>query len=98
MNRITAAAEQIRSMTLTPEQIHAAHDIAQLGPGEGPVYQTLQARAHAAGLLTAEEAQTIYAALGGEMATWAESADWALRVVVTKTLAELAPLAVAHRI
>ena len=97
MNRILAAVEKLKAGN-TPEQIREAATIATLAPGEGPVYQDLQARAHAAGILTMDEAQTIYHALGGEGAHWTEDTEPALRVVVTKTLAELAPLAVAGRI
>ena len=97
-NRILAAAEEIRQMKLSPEQIEAAERVSELDAGEGMVYQNLQARAHAAGILTLEEATTIYGALGGEAAHWSDEADFALRVVVTKTLAELAPLAMAGQI
>lgn len=54
-------------------------------------YQTVQSRAFAMGLLTYEEAQTIYVALGEVPAEdgWAAGTSLATKLVVTQVLAEL---------
>lgn len=58
-------------------------------------YQKAQSTAHAMGVISTDEAQTIYIALGGEApgpGGWAEHADLATKVVVTNVLAELVAL------
>jgi hypothetical protein len=65
--------------------------------GEWFAYQEAQARAHAMGKITTDEASTIYTALGGEaMPTdgWADGVDLALKVTITQVMGEL--LAVAR--
>ena len=56
---------------------------------ETMTYQAWQSRAHAMGILSPEEAQTIYNALGGEGAHWADDASLALRLTVMRTMVEL---------
>lgn len=56
-------------------------------------YQNAQARAHATGVLTTEEAQVVYVALGevGDPANggWAADTDLATKVVVTNLMGQL---------
>lgn len=65
------------------------YKLVELSGMEGPTYQTWQARAHAQGLITLEEATTIYAALGGEAAEWDPTSSLALRLAITQTMKEL---------
>ena len=56
-------------------------------------YQQIQAREHASGKLSSDEAQTIYMALGEVMSTknggWKNHVDLALKVAITQMIAEL---------
>lgn len=60
---------------------------------EHAAYQDTQAWAHVSGILTTEEAQTIYVALGEVGSTknggWAAGTDLATKVVVTNVMREL---------
>jgi hypothetical protein len=55
--------------------------------------QELQARSHASGLITTEEAQIIYASLGNVLHStnggWAPDVDLATKVTVTNVISEL---------
>ena len=56
-------------------------------------YQNLQARAHASGQLTTEEAQTIYVALGESMGSknggWKSHVKLPMKLIITQLMAEL---------
>ena len=56
-------------------------------------YQNLQARAHASGQLTTEEAQTIYVALGESMGSknggWKSHVNLPMKLIITQLMAEL---------
>lgn len=60
---------------------------------EHAAYQDAQARAHASGKITTEEAQVIYRALGEIGSTsnggWAKGTDLALKVTVTTLMGQL---------
>jgi hypothetical protein len=62
-------------------------------------YQQQQARAHASGKLTTEEAQTIYIALGEAMSTknggWKSHVKLPLKIAITQTMEELVRAALA---
>jgi len=62
-------------------------------------YQQHQARAHASGTLTTEEAQTIYIALGEAMSTenggWQSHVKLPLKLAITQTMEELVRAALA---
>ncbi len=79
LDAITEAKREslMKSMSLTFDEFYA--------------YQTAQSVACAGGKITAEEAQTIYRALGGEgyKGNWPESTPLAARVAITKVVAEL---------
>lgn len=73
-------AEMTKALTLTHEEHFA--------------FQTAQSHAHAGGKLTLDEAQAVYAALGGEQYAstadgWPESTTLAMRITVTKLMGEL---------
>ncbi len=63
-----------------------------LSAAEFFAFQNAQAQAHAIGVLTTDEAQTLYTALGGEYGGiaanggWAPDADLALKVTVTNLI------------
>ena len=63
-------------------------------------YQQHQARAHASGKLTTEEAQTIYIALGEAMSTknggWKSHVKLPLKLAITQTMEELLKAALAN--
>lgn len=104
MNRIALAIDKTRATLASGQRLDGAGPIdpsavARLdksldnGLDEWFAYQTAQSRAHAMGVLTTEEAQVIYRALGGEApgpGGWAAGTDLATKVVVTKVLGELA--------
>ena len=56
-------------------------------------YQNLQAQAHASGKISADEARTIYAALGEVMNSdnggWQPHVDLAMKTVITQVIQEL---------
>lgn len=62
---------------------------------EFTAFQNAQARAHAAGVLTTEEAHTVYRLLGGEVyrrngnGGWPKGVTLVQKLVVTKLMAEL---------
>jgi len=90
-NRILAAAERYRELLegKSEAELAAFQQTTDLTPGEGPIYQKWQSHAHASGILTLDEATTIYRALGGEAAEWDPAVSLALRLAVTQTMAEL---------
>ena len=101
-NRVLAAIERYRAAIASGQKIDGsgpitesldALDAAQvLTFGEWYAYQSAQAVAHAKGTISADEAQTIYHALGGEGFTetgWSTDADLATKLVVTNVMASL---------
>ena len=56
-------------------------------------YQNLQAQAHASGKISADEARTIYAALGEVMSSknggWQPHVDLAMKTTITQIIGEL---------
>lgn len=101
-NRVLAAIERYRAAIASGQKIDGsgpitddldALDKAQvLTFREWYAYQSAQASAHAMGKITADEAQTIYHALGAEGFTetgWAEDADLATKLVVTNVMGSL---------
>lgn len=100
-NRVLAAAERLRhriELGIKPDGSPITGSLDELERGlelthmEWFAYQNAQAKAHAMGVITAGEAQTIYAALNGEGMTtsgWAEGVDLALKVTITSLMAQL---------
>jgi len=95
MNRITAAIESV----LPRVEALDAETFAKLDAGMAVTfedhfaYQTAQSHAHAAGKITADEAQIIYMALGEQLSTgnggWTPTTGLATKVIVTKIVSEL---------
>lgn len=88
-NRISAAIERLRTHPNLPQ----LEGTMAIDFQEHFGYQNAQARAHAEGKLTMEEAQVAYIALG-EVWTesnegWAKGADLATKVTVTRMVGEL---------
>lgn len=95
MNRIATAIANIapRIDALEPakrDHLEASMDVEAF---EHFAYQEEQARAHASGKLTADEAMIVYVALGenGSSANggWAKDTDLATKVIVTQLMSEL---------
>ena len=64
-------------------------------------YQNLQARAHASGKISADEARTIYAALGEVMNSdnggWQPHVDLAMKTVITQVIQELLSIRIKEK-
>ncbi len=98
VNRITdlIAAYEVRiaklnGVGLDGRPIEALHDDMKLEHYEFVWYQNLQARAHAMGTITTQEAQTLYNALGGEyfQPDWPEGTSLATKTAITQIMLEL---------
>ena len=95
MNRVSAAIERTmpKVWALNEAKRKALDANCAVTFDEHFAYQNAQARAHASGLLTPEEAQIIYMALGevGSEANggWASETDTTTKVVVTRLVGEL---------
>lgn len=102
-NRIAKAIENLREQIATglkPDGTPMG-DLEKLDAslaidiGELFAFQEAKSRAQVMGVLTVDEAMTIYAALGGEFGGvdsnggWDSSADLATKVVVTQLMGEL---------
>ena len=95
MNRIEAAIERTmpKVWALDEAKKAALEKNCAITFEEHFAYQNAQARAHAMGILTPEEAQVVYMALGevGSEANggWAQGTDTTTKVVVTRMIGEL---------
>lgn len=80
-------------VSITDEDIAKADKASDVTFTEHIAYQDTQAWAHASGLISYQEAQIIYQALGevGSESNggWAEGTDTATKVTVTKVIGEL---------
>lgn len=103
-NRVLAHAEKVREAIRSGQKADGTGPVGDLGklerdlaisPVELFAFQQAQARAHATGKLTTDEAHTVYAALGGDYGSssanggWGEDADLALKVTVTNLMGQL---------
>lgn len=94
-NRLTAAIDRAREKfaALDPDKQEKVDASLDLKPGEHFEYQQTQAHAHAAGTISAAEAQVMYAALGEVCSTtnggWTDGTDTATKYVVTAAVGEL---------
>jgi hypothetical protein len=94
-NRLTRSLAEIREKYdgLTPDKQANLDREMDVSFEEHFAYQNAQARAHAAGRITTDEAQLIYAALGEVGSTknggWAAGTDTPTKVVVTLTIGQL---------
>ena len=101
MNRIEAHATQVRKVIdsgVKPDgdpigDLEALDRELAVSFLEHAKFQDLQAEAHALGILSTEEAQTVYVALGevgsSKNGGWAAGTDLALKVSVTELMKEL---------
>ena len=95
MNRVREAIDRIKpKIEVLEESKRIALDKGlKLDFEEHFTYQNLQAKAHAMGKITTEEAQIIYCALGEvpsvENGNWASDTDLPVKVVVTRLMVEL---------
>jgi hypothetical protein len=95
MNRVITARDTIaeRLQSLDAVKVAELDNSMAIEFDEHFAYQNAQARAHVSGLLTSDEAQVIYVALGelhnNSNGGWANGTDTATKCVVTKIVAEL---------
>lgn len=95
-NRVAkmAATIQERIDALPPERAASLDESMAIDASEHFRFQQMQAEAHASGTLTADEALTVYAALGDPVGSdanggWAAGTTTAAKCTVTKLMAEL---------
>ena len=95
MNRVQAHIENLRAKTATidADKLAALDKSMAVDSSEHFAFQEAQARAHAEGLLSPDEAQIVYLALGesGSDANggWAEDTDVETKTTVTILIREL---------
>lgn len=95
MNRILKAEEQIRTRLAQIDRVSAERlgESMKLEEQEHFAYQNKQAEAHAAGVLTFDEAQTIYCALGeipsGSNGGWTPETTPERKIAITMLMGEL---------
>lgn len=107
MNRVTAQAAKVRSVIAaggkngaldTPAKVAAFEAAQAIDFSEHVAFQNTQSKAFACGILTLDEAQTVYASLGEvgsqDNGGWADGTDLATKVTVTKLMGELLGAAV----
>ncbi len=101
-NRVEAHAATVREAIANGQKVDGSGPIGDTAAldrelaltfEEHFAYQNAQARAHASGLITPDEARTIYRALG-EVGSetnggWARGTDLALKVTVTTVMGQL---------
>lgn len=97
LRAIAAVQETIEGAD--PDRVRSLEEKLTLSVTEFCEYQKTQAEAAAAGVLSTEEALTIYNALGREhyAGGWPEDMSLAVRVVVVKTIHELLARRIAGR-
>lgn len=94
-NRLTAHLADMRERVagLEPVTREGLEDSLAITFDEHFAYQNAQARAHALGRLSADEARVVYAALGpmygASNGGWEVSCDLATKVTVTRLMAEI---------
>jgi len=92
-NRIEAAVALVeeRLATLPTDKLESLKKTTALSCDEFFVYQQTQSVAFAGNRLTTAEALIVYTSLGGEHfeGDWPEGTSLALRIVITKLMAEL---------
>lgn len=92
-NRIEQAAAKMRERLaqLDAAAIDRLENNARIDANEAFAYQEWQARAHAAQVITLEEAIVIHRAIGPS--GWEGHVDLAMRIVITQVMYELAKAA-----
>jgi len=80
--------EQLASGKLTQDKVTRLGDVSDMSHGEWSLFQDVKSQAHAAGVLTLDEAQTIYGYLGGTPATFNRQSV-SVKIVLTKLFTEL---------
>lgn len=95
MNRIATAVNNVRTKLseLEADKVSALDTEMAVAFDEHFAFQNAQARAHATGKITADEARIVYVALGevGSSANggWAAETDTATKIAVTLAMGEL---------
>ena len=89
------ATIQGRLDTLPAAKVQAANESMAITPSEHFEYQRMQSQAFALGVITLDEAQTVYRALGetcnpSKNGGWKAHVNCALKVTITKFIGELA--------
>lgn len=80
--------EQLGSGKLTQAIVTRLGEVSDMSHGEWTLFQDMKSQAHAAGILSLEEAQTIYGYLGGTPATFNRQST-SVKLTLTKLFTEL---------
>ena len=91
IGRYETRIAKLNGIGLDGRPLDRMHDEMKLAPDEFVQYQNLQAQAHAEGVLTTDEAQTVYIALGGEVFNpdWPDGTSLATKTAITQLMGEL---------
>jgi len=86
-----ARIEKLGGVGLDGRPLETMHEEMKLSMAEFVQFQNLQAGAHAQGLITTEEAQTVYISLGGESfhPDWPEGTSLGTKTAITQFMMEL---------
>jgi hypothetical protein len=91
IGRNEARIAALNGVGLDGRPLEAMHEEMKLSMAEFVQFQNLQAGAHAQGIITTAEAQTVYIALGGECFNpdWPEGTSLATKTAITQLMMEL---------
>ena len=91
IGRYETRIAKLNGVGLDGRPVDRVHDEMKLSLDEFVQYQNLQAQAHAQGILTPAEAQTVYLALGGEgfNPDWPTGTSLGTKVAITHLMGEL---------
>ena len=91
IGRYETRIEKLGGVGLDGRPLETMHEEMKLSMDEFVQYQNLQAGAHAQGIITTEEAQTVYIALGGECFNpdWPEGTSLGTKTAITQVMMEL---------
>jgi len=91
IGRYETRIEKLNGVGLNGRPVESLHEDMKLSMYEFVQFQNMQASAHAQGIISTDEAQTIYIALGGEEyhPDWPEGTSLATKTAITQTMMEL---------
>ena len=91
IGRYETRIAKLNGIGLNGRPLDQMHGEMKLALDEFVQYQNLQAQAHAQGILTTDEAQTVYIALGGESFNpdWPDGTSLATKTAITQLMGEL---------
>jgi hypothetical protein len=91
IGRYEARIAGLNGVGVDGRPVDSLHDEMKLSMDEFVQFQNMQASAHAQGIITTEEAQTVYIALGGECFNpdWPEGTSLGTKTAITQLMLEL---------